>query len=109
MKTIRALNPHQPGKRTEGGPQDRSQGPLLLTPPTKTPPPPTNAPIRDPASGEFHLEGGAMVLEAADRYFEVSGRRLTFEYVLLAGINVVTPLNWFYPKHFNASRVEKLR
>ncbi len=27
------------------------------------------------------------ILEAADRYFEVSGRRLTFEYVLLAGIN----------------------
>lgn len=27
------------------------------------------------------------VLDAADRYFEVSGRRLTFEYVLLAGIN----------------------
>jgi 23S rRNA (adenine2503-C2)-methyltransferase len=27
------------------------------------------------------------VLEAADRYFEVSGRRLTFEYVLLADIN----------------------
>jgi 23S rRNA (adenine2503-C2)-methyltransferase len=26
-------------------------------------------------------------LAAADRYFEVSGRRLTFEYVLLAGIN----------------------
>tara|TARA_B100000809_G_C15101770_1_gene517190 strand:- start:232 stop:1296 length:1065 start_codon:yes stop_codon:yes gene_type:complete len=31
--------------------------------------------------------GLRMVLEAADRYFEVSGRRLTFEYVLLAGIN----------------------
>ena len=27
------------------------------------------------------------ILEAADRYFDVSGRRLTFEYVLLAGIN----------------------
>ncbi len=27
------------------------------------------------------------VLEAADRYFEASGRRLTFEYVLLAGVN----------------------
>ncbi|XRN68020.1 23S rRNA (adenine(2503)-C(2))-methyltransferase RlmN [Anatilimnocola sp. NA78] len=27
------------------------------------------------------------VIAAADRYFEVSGRRLTFEYVLLAGIN----------------------
>lgn len=31
--------------------------------------------------------GLAAVLEAADRYFEASGRRLTFEYVLLAGIN----------------------
>ena len=27
------------------------------------------------------------ILAAADRYFEASGRRLTFEYVLLAGIN----------------------
>jgi 23S rRNA (adenine2503-C2)-methyltransferase len=27
------------------------------------------------------------VLEAADRYFDRSGRRLTFEYVLLAGLN----------------------
>lgn len=27
------------------------------------------------------------VLQAADRYFEASGRRLTFEYVLLAGLN----------------------
>jgi 23S rRNA (adenine2503-C2)-methyltransferase len=27
------------------------------------------------------------ILHAADRYFDVSGRRLTFEYVLLAGIN----------------------
>ena len=27
------------------------------------------------------------ILEAADRYFEVSGRRLTYEYVLLAGVN----------------------
>jgi 23S rRNA (adenine2503-C2)-methyltransferase len=27
------------------------------------------------------------ILEEADRYFEASGRRLTFEYVLLAGIN----------------------
>lgn len=31
------------------------------------------------------------VLEAADHYFEVSGRRLTFEYVLLAGINDQPP------------------
>ncbi len=27
------------------------------------------------------------ILQAADRYFEASGRRLTFEYVLLSGIN----------------------
>jgi 23S rRNA (adenine2503-C2)-methyltransferase len=27
------------------------------------------------------------ILAAADRYYEVSGRRLTFEYVLLAGVN----------------------
>ncbi|MBW3595747.1 MAG: 23S rRNA (adenine(2503)-C(2))-methyltransferase RlmN [Planctomycetes bacterium] len=31
--------------------------------------------------------GLAPILEEADRYFEASGRRLTFEYVLLAGIN----------------------
>jgi 23S rRNA (adenine2503-C2)-methyltransferase len=29
----------------------------------------------------------AEILKAADRYFETSGRRLTFEYVLLAGLN----------------------
>jgi 23S rRNA (adenine2503-C2)-methyltransferase len=31
--------------------------------------------------------GLAEILAAADRYFDVSGRRLTFEYVLLAGLN----------------------
>jgi 23S rRNA (adenine2503-C2)-methyltransferase len=31
--------------------------------------------------------GLAALLAAADRYFEASGRRLTFEYVLLAGLN----------------------
>ncbi len=31
--------------------------------------------------------GLAEILKAADHYFEVSGRRLTFEYVLLAGLN----------------------
>lgn len=31
--------------------------------------------------------GVAAILQAADRYFESSGRRLTFEYVLLAGVN----------------------
>jgi 23S rRNA (adenine2503-C2)-methyltransferase len=29
----------------------------------------------------------AEILKAADHYFEASGRRLTFEYVLLAGVN----------------------
>lgn len=31
--------------------------------------------------------GLTAIVEAADRYFEVSGRRLTFEYVLLGGLN----------------------
>jgi 23S rRNA (adenine2503-C2)-methyltransferase len=31
--------------------------------------------------------GLVKILEAADQYFEASGRRLTFEYVLLSGIN----------------------
>jgi 23S rRNA (adenine2503-C2)-methyltransferase len=31
--------------------------------------------------------GLSAVVEAADRYFETSGRRLTFEYVLLGGLN----------------------
>jgi 23S rRNA (adenine2503-C2)-methyltransferase len=31
--------------------------------------------------------GLAAIVTAADRYFEVSGRRLTFEYVLLGGLN----------------------
>jgi 23S rRNA (adenine2503-C2)-methyltransferase len=31
--------------------------------------------------------GLAAIMEAADRYFEVSGRRLTYEYVLLADLN----------------------
>src|SRR5262249_17326414 len=34
-----------------------------------------------------HKIGIAPILSAADRYFEVSGRRLTFEYVLLGGLN----------------------
>jgi 23S rRNA (adenine2503-C2)-methyltransferase len=37
-----------------------------------------------PVNRKIGLEN---VLAAADRYFELSGRRLTFEYVLLAGIN----------------------
>ncbi len=31
--------------------------------------------------------GIAAILAAADRYFELTGRRVTFEYVLLAGVN----------------------
>ncbi len=31
--------------------------------------------------------GVQAILDAADRYFDSSGRRLTFEYVLLGGIN----------------------
>lgn len=34
-----------------------------------------------------HKVGVRNLMDAADRYFAVSGRRLTFEYVLLAGIN----------------------
>ena len=37
-----------------------------------------------PASKNISLQS---ILDAADRYLEVSGRRLTFEYVLLAGVN----------------------
>jgi len=37
-----------------------------------------------PVNKNIGLRG---VVEAADRYFEVSGRRLTFEYVLLGGLN----------------------
>lgn len=34
-----------------------------------------------------HKVGVAAVIEAAEQYFRVSGRRLTFEYVLLGGLN----------------------
>ncbi|WP_242631972.1 23S rRNA (adenine(2503)-C(2))-methyltransferase RlmN [Rubripirellula amarantea] len=34
-----------------------------------------------------HKIGVQAVLDAADRYFEANGRRLTFEYVLLGGVN----------------------
>ena len=37
-----------------------------------------------PVNDKIGLEA---ILNEADRYFEVSGRRLTFEYVLLAGLN----------------------
>jgi 23S rRNA (adenine2503-C2)-methyltransferase len=46
-----------------------------------------NDEIRDrivPTNGRI---GTDEILEAADEYFQASGRRLTFEYVLLAGIN----------------------
>ena len=46
-----------------------------------------NDPLRNqlvPVNGRTGLRA---ILEAADRYFESSGRRLTFEYVLLADIN----------------------
>jgi 23S rRNA (adenine2503-C2)-methyltransferase len=46
-----------------------------------------NDPLRDQLVPVNKNIGLAQILEAADRYFEVSGRRLTFEYVLLAGIN----------------------
>ncbi len=46
-----------------------------------------NDPLRDklvPVNKKIGLKD---ILSAADRYFEVSGRRLTYEYVLLAGLN----------------------
>ena len=46
-----------------------------------------NDPLRTqlvPTNGSTGLHA---ILEAADRYFKVSGRRLTFEYVMLADIN----------------------
>ena len=40
------------------------------------------------ADAHWRTIGGlADILAAADRYFEASGRRLTFEYVLLGGVN----------------------
>jgi 23S rRNA (adenine2503-C2)-methyltransferase len=47
---------------------------------------PTDA-LRDQLVPVNRKIGLAAILRAADRYFEVSGRRLTYEYVLLAGIN----------------------
>lgn len=46
-----------------------------------------NDPLRNELVPVNRKIGLQKVLEAADRYFEASGRRLTFEYVLLAGIN----------------------
>jgi 23S rRNA (adenine2503-C2)-methyltransferase len=43
--------------------------------------------LRDQLVPVNHRIGLDAILEASDRYFEVSGRRLTFEYVLLAEIN----------------------
>ncbi len=46
-----------------------------------------NDTLRDQLVPVNDKTGLSAILEAADRYFEKSGRRLTFEYVLLAGIN----------------------
>lgn len=46
-----------------------------------------NDELRDRLVPVNHRVGIQKLMEAADRYFEVSGRRLTFEYVLLAGLN----------------------
>jgi len=46
-----------------------------------------NDELRDQLVPVNHNIGLDKILTAADRYFEESGRRLTFEYVLLAGIN----------------------
>ena len=46
-----------------------------------------NDTLRDQLVPVNHQIGIDRILTAADRYFEVSGRRLTFEYVLLGGIN----------------------
>ena len=47
---------------------------------------PTEA-LRDQLVPINHKVGLAPVMEAADHYFQVSGRRVTFEYVMLRGIN----------------------
>jgi 23S rRNA (adenine2503-C2)-methyltransferase len=46
-----------------------------------------NDELRDRLVPVNHKIGLAAVLRAADRYFLASGRQLTFEYVLLAGVN----------------------
>lgn len=46
-----------------------------------------NDTLRDRLVPVNNKTGLNKIVEAADRYFETSGRRLTFEYVLLAGIN----------------------
>ncbi|MEM7312642.1 MAG: 23S rRNA (adenine(2503)-C(2))-methyltransferase RlmN [Planctomycetota bacterium] len=46
-----------------------------------------NDKLRDELVPVNNKTGLTKIVEAADRYFETSGRRLTFEYVLLAGIN----------------------
>ena len=46
-----------------------------------------NDALRDELVPVNSRTGIESILEAADRYFEVSGRRLTFEYVLLGGVN----------------------
>jgi 23S rRNA (adenine2503-C2)-methyltransferase len=46
-----------------------------------------NDPLRDRLVPVNQKIGVQEIMSAADRYFETTGRRLTFEYVLLAGIN----------------------
>jgi 23S rRNA (adenine2503-C2)-methyltransferase len=46
-----------------------------------------NDPLRNRLVPVNHRIGIQAIMEAADRYFEQTGRRLTFEYVLLAEIN----------------------
>ena len=46
-----------------------------------------NDELRDQLVPVNHKVGIQQLMAAADRYFDVSGRRLTFEYVLLAGLN----------------------
>ena len=46
-----------------------------------------NDALRDELVPANRRQGIAAVLAAADEYFELTGRRVTFEYVLLAGVN----------------------
>jgi 23S rRNA (adenine2503-C2)-methyltransferase len=46
-----------------------------------------NDPLRDRLVPVNHKIGIAAIMEAAEKYFQKTGRRLTFEYVLLADVN----------------------
>ena len=46
-----------------------------------------NDPLRDRLVPVNHKIGIAAIMEAAEKYFQKTGRRLTFEYVLLADLN----------------------